>query len=67
VSWELFVPIAVLAVAIAIVRAVGVLVVKPRNTDRVYTKPVISGSWGQQQPHQSQSTQIETESREPIA
>jgi hypothetical protein len=64
VSWELFVPIAVLAVAIAIVRAVGVLVVKPRNTERVYTKPVISGSWGQQQHQQSQSTQTDPESRE---
>lgn len=63
-SWELFVPIAVLAVAIAIVRAVGVLVVKPRNTERVYTKPVISGSWGQQQQLQSQSKQTDPESRE---
>jgi hypothetical protein len=64
VSWELFVPIAVLAIAIALVRAFGVLMVKPKNTERVYTKPVISGSWGQQQQKQSQSEQHETTTRE---
>lgn len=45
--WELLVPIAFLAVVIAIIRALGVLMVKPQNTRRVYTQPVISGSWGQ--------------------
>lgn len=63
-SWELFVPIAVLAIAIALVRAFGVLAVKPKRTERVYTKPVISGSWGQQQRQQSQSKQNDTETRE---
>lgn len=62
-SWELFVPIAVLAIAIALVRAFGVLMVKPKNTERVYTKPVISGSWGQRQ-SQSQEKQNDTPPRE---
>ncbi|MGP1310545.1 MAG: hypothetical protein ACTS27_10145 [Phycisphaerales bacterium] len=63
-SFGIFVPIIVLAIAIALVRAMGVLMVKPRSTERVYTKPVISGSWGQQQ---ATAQQTDTTSREPHA
>ena len=62
-SWELLVPIAVLAIVIALVRAFGVLVAKPKSTQRVYTKPVISGSWGQRQ-NQTQPEQNDTPPRE---
>lgn len=65
-SWGLFVPVAVLAIAIAAVRAAGVLIVKPPKARRVYTKPVISGSWGQQQQAQMQG-QADFSSREPHA
>lgn len=53
---ELLVPIAVLAVAIAAIRAAGVFIAKPKGPPRrVYTQPVISGSWGVQQQQKSQA------------
>ncbi|MBX3351425.1 MAG: hypothetical protein KF684_00705 [Phycisphaeraceae bacterium] len=43
---ELLIPIIVLAIGVAAVRVIGIVLAKPGKVDRVYTKPVISGSWG---------------------
>jgi len=50
---ELLAPIIVRAVVIAAIRAAGVFIAKPKGPPRrVYTQPVISGSWGVQQQQQ---------------
>lgn len=44
---EILLPIVALAIGVAIARVIGIMLAKPGKVDRVYTKPVISGSWGE--------------------
>lgn len=44
---EILLPIVVLAIGVAAARVIGIMLAKPGKIDRVYTKPVISGSWGE--------------------
>lgn len=43
---EILLPIVVLAIGVAAARVIGIFLAKPGKVTRVYTKPVISGSWG---------------------
>lgn len=64
---EILLPIVALAIGVAIARVIGIMLAKPGKVDRVYTKPVISGSWGRQSEQTVDNQQSDSTPSEPRA